>query len=145
MKKPLENNRIKWRVGVPEVPRVSIVDDDESVREAIKSLVKSVGLGAEVFASAEDFLKSDCLDDTASLILDVRMQGMGGLELQHRLASTNSRIPIIFITAHGDEETRRQALRFGAIAFLHKPFSEEALLDAVYAALETGGGSALRP
>ncbi|HEX8139568.1 MAG TPA: response regulator [Pyrinomonadaceae bacterium] len=126
-----------------EIPHVSVVDDDESVREAIRSLLRSVGLSADVFASAEDFLNSGHLHETACLILDVRMPGMGGLELQQQLASDNRRIPIIFITAHAsDEEARSRALRLGAIDFLFKPFSEDALLNDVYAALGPGGGGA---
>ena len=117
-------------------PRVSIVDDDESVREAIKSLLRSVGVTADSFASAKEFLKSGHQDDTSCLILDVRMPEMGGLELQQRLASAGRRIPVIFITAHAsDEEARRRALQSGAIDFLLKPFSEDALLNDVYAAL----------
>jgi FixJ family two-component response regulator len=144
MRNPRENNTIKSIVGESGAPRVSIVDDDESVREAIKSLFKSVGLGADVFASAEEFLNSDYLRDTACMILDVRMPGMSGIELQQQLAADSLRIPIIFITAHGDEESRARALQQGAVGFLRKPFSEEALLDAVYTALESGGYGDLR-
>lgn len=126
-----------------EIPHISVVDDDESVREAIKSLIRSVGLDADVFASADDFLNSGDLRDTACLILDVRMPGMSGLELQQRLASDNCRIPIIFITAHAsDSEARARALQSGAIDFLLKPFSEDALLNDVYAALGPGEGRA---
>ena len=136
---------MKDKVGMSEIPHVSVVDDDESIREAIKSLLRSVGLAANAFASAEDFLNSDYPRDTACLILDVRMPGMSGLELQQQLASVNCRIPIIFITAHGsDEEARARALQSGAVDFLLKPFSEEALLKDVYAALESGGGGAVR-
>jgi len=117
-------------------PLIAIVDDDESVREALQSLLKSMGLRAEGFVSAEDFLHSAPLPDTTCLILDVRMPGMGGLELQRQLAVAERRIPIIFITAHGDENARMQALRAGAVDFLAKPFSEEALLAAVHSALE---------
>jgi FixJ family two-component response regulator len=116
---------------------ISIVDDDESVREALRSLIKSVGFSAEIFASAEDFLNSSHLKDTACLILDVQMPGMGGLELQRQLASGDYPIPIIFITAHKNEEAQARALQAGAIDFLRKPFSEQALLDAVDAALES--------
>ena len=117
-------------------PRVSIVDDDESVREAIKSLLRSVGVRADSFASAEEFLNSGYQNDAGCLILDVRMPGMGGLELQQRLAFAGRRIPIIFITAHAsDEEARRRALQSGAIDFLLKPFNEEVLLNDVYTAL----------
>jgi FixJ family two-component response regulator len=111
------------------------VDDDESVRQATKSLLKSLGLRAEAFSSAEEFLDSLYLWETDCLILDVRMPGMGGLELQRQLTAASVRIPIIFITAHGDQDVRSQALAAGAVAFLSKPFSEEALLDAIQIAL----------
>src|SRR4051812_43628549 len=92
-----------------EKPRVSVVDDDESVREALTGLLRSAGFGAEGYDSAEAFLRSGRLDDTTCLILDVRMQGMGGIELQRHLASAGHEIPVIFITAHADEHTRAQA------------------------------------
>ena len=117
------------------VALISIVDDDESVREATTSLLKSNGFRAEVFSSAEDFLASRYLDETKCLILDVQMPGMNGLELQRRLASENRSIPIIFISAHYNQEVRKQATRSGAIDFLPKPFSEEALLRAIRDAL----------
>lgn len=121
--------------------RISIVDDDESVRDAIKSLLRSVGLRADVFASAEEFLKSDALENTACLILDVRMRGMSGLELQQQLAKANYKIPLIFITAHAsDREARTRALQAGAIDVLYKPFKEEILLKHVYAALSADTG-----
>lgn len=121
--------------------RISIVDDDESVRDAIKSLLRSVGLRADVFASAEEFLKSDALENTACLILDVRMRGMSGLELQQQLAKANYKIPLIFITAHAsDREARTRALQAGAIDVLYKPFKEEILLKHVYAALNADTG-----
>jgi FixJ family two-component response regulator len=136
MSSPGESNTVEAK-SAAQIPHVSIVDDDESVREAIKSLLRSVGLGADVFASAEEFLKSDRLKDTACLILDVRMPGMTGLELQERLASTEYKIPIIFITAHvSDQEARNRALQAGAVDFLRKPFSEEILLKDVYAVTE---------
>ena len=118
-----------------ETALISIVDDDESIREAIQSLLRSVGFRAKTFASAEQFLQSDQIENTACLILDVRMPGMSGLELQRRLMATQCRIPIVFVTAHGDEEARSRALREGAMEFLLKPFSEEALLNAIQAAL----------
>lgn len=136
---------MKGKAGMSEIPHITVVDDDESVREAIKSLIRSVGLGAEVFASAEDFLNYGDLHQTACLILDVRMPGMGGLELQQRLAADNYRIPIIFVTAHAsDTEARARALQLGAVDFLFKPFSEEALLNDVYKVLGSGGGGAER-
>jgi two-component system response regulator FixJ len=137
-----ESNTVQEQSSATQTPHVSIVDDDESVREAIKSLLRSVGLGADVFASAEEFLKSDRLSNTACLILDVRMPGMTGLELQELLAARQQNIPIIFITAHvSDLEARNRALQAGAVDFLAKPFSEETLLKDVYAVTEFGGGS----
>ena len=118
-----------------ETALISIVDDDESIREAIQSLLRSVGFKVETFASAEQFLQSDQIENTACLILDVRMPGMSGLELQRRLKATQCRIPIVFVTAHGDEEARSRALQEGAVEFLLKPFSEEALLNAIQVAL----------
>jgi FixJ family two-component response regulator len=122
-------------LAVSSIPIISIVDDDESLREALESLFKSVGYKTEVFASAEDFLRSDYHHETKCLILDIRMPGMSGLELQRRLVAAGSRIPIIFITAHADEEARAQAVSAGAVACLRKPFSEDALLSAVQSAL----------
>jgi FixJ family two-component response regulator len=123
-----------------EIPLIAVVDDDEAIREAIQSLIRSVGLRAAVFASAEDFLHAGQLQATACLILDVRMPRMSGLELQRQLATANCPMPIIFITAHGDEEARARALRAGAVAFLDKPFSDEVLLRAVQAALPSSWG-----
>jgi FixJ family two-component response regulator len=114
---------------------ISVVDDDQSVVEGIVSLMESVGYAATGFVSAEDFLNSPQFRRTACLILDVRMPGMGGFELQRRLAAGNDRTPIIFITAHGDHDISAEALRRGAVAFLRKPFSQESLLDAVRSAL----------
>jgi len=132
MKQSIQNKVSKVEKGA----RVAIVDDDASIREAIKSLLGSVGVEADSFASAEEFLSSADQDNTGCLILDVRMPGMSGLELQQHLAVAGELIPIIFITAHGsDEEARAQALESGAIDFLSKPFSEEVLLNDVQAAL----------
>ena len=115
---------------------ISIVDDDESVREALKSLIDSVGFHAEVFGSGEEFLKSPYVYKTDCLIADVRMQGMSGLELQERLNAAHASIPIIFISAHDDREARARGLRAGAIDFLQKPFSEDSLLGAITAGLD---------
>jgi len=121
---------------VANVPLVSVVDDDESVRESLRGLIRSVGLAVQVFGSAEEFLNSDHLGKTDCLILDVRMPGMNGFQLQRQLAASEHDIPIIFITAHGfDECARSRALRDGAVAYLTKPFSEEALLEAINAAV----------
>src|SRR5580704_10137082 len=115
---------------------VAIVDDDDSVRTALQGLLKAVGLPAQAFASAEGFLESGKQDETACLIADIRMPGMSGLELQAKLNAERRRIPIIFITAHGDAKMRMQALRAGAVEFLAKPFDDKALLDSVRAALQ---------
>ena len=121
---------------MPQQSVISVVDDDESVRESLQGLIRSVGFAVQGFASAEEFIKSDRLNSTACLILDVRMPGMHGPELQRWLATNHHDIPIIFITAHGDdEEARARALRDGAVAYLLKPLSEEMLLDAVQKAL----------
>jgi FixJ family two-component response regulator len=114
---------------------VAIVDDDESVRSALQGLMKAVGLRAQAFTSAEEFLNSGQQHNTACLIADIRMPGMSGLDLQARLNSEHRRIPIIFITAHGDTNMRMQALRAGAVEFLAKPFSDDVLLEHVRAAL----------
>ena len=120
------------------LPLISVVDDDDSVRESLRGLIRSVGFAVKVFASAEEFLNSDHLRNTDCLILDVRMPGMNGLELQRQLAANDRKIPVIFITAHGDEEVRSRALNGGAVDYLLKPFSEEALLNAIDAALKSG-------
>ncbi len=117
------------------IPLISVVDDDDSVRESLRGLLRSVKFGVQAFASAEEFLSSGRVPETNCLILDVRMPGMGGLELQRRLVSSHPRMPVIFISAHGDEELRSRALRSGAVDYLLKPFSEEALLNAVQTAL----------
>ena len=115
---------------------VAILDDDELMRGALQGLLKAVGLPAQAFASAEEFLKSEQRQQIACLIADIRMPGMSGLELQAELNNERCRIPIIFITAHGDEKMRMQALRAGAVEFLAKPFDDEVLLESVRAALE---------
>src|ERR1700723_1282302 len=113
---------------------VAIVDDDGSMRSALQGLLKAVGLPSRAFESAEDFLLSGHMRETACLIADIRMPGMSGLELQARLNAEQCRIPTIFITAHGDEEMRLQALRAGAVEFLPKPFDDEVLIESVRAA-----------
>jgi len=114
---------------------VFVVDDDESVRGSLKRLIRSLGLAVETFASAEDFLSSPHRLAADCLILDIRMPGMSGIDLQQRLAQAGSRIPIIFISAHDDQEARLRAMKGGAVAFLQKPFEEEDLLEAICAAL----------
>ena len=116
---------------------VAIVDDDDLMRTALQGLLKSAGLLAQSFASAEEFLRSGHQRDTACLITDIRMPGMSGLELQAHLNADHCRIPTIFITAHGDAKMRMQAMRAGAAEFLAKPFDDEALLESVRAALES--------
>src|ERR1700683_2089226 len=117
---------------------VAIVDDDDLVRGALRGLLKAVGLPARAFASAEEFLESGEQHQTACLIADISMPGMSGLELQARLNAEHCRVPIIFITAHGDAKMRMQAMRAGAVEFLAKPFDDEVLLGNVRAALQSG-------
>jgi len=119
-------------------PLISIVDDDESVREALKSLIVSIGFRAERFCSGEEFLNSPYRSETACLIADVRMPGMTGLELQDRLNAAHSLIPVVFISAHDDKDARARGLRAGAVAFLQKPFSEDSLLEAITDCLDKG-------
>ena len=115
---------------------VFVIDDDESIREALKSLIRSVGLSVETFASAHDFLQSSRPDVPSCLILDVRMPGLSGLDLQRDLADANIHIPIIFITGHGDIPMSVRAMKAGAVEFLTKPFRDQDLLDAIQQALE---------
>ena len=121
--------------SIPD-PLISIVDDDDSVRQALKSLIDSVGFRAEVFDSGEEFLKSPYLSQTDCLIADVRMPGMSGLELQERLSAAGRSIPIVFISAHEDKAARARGLQAGAIDFLQKPFSEDSLLGAITSCLD---------
>lgn len=116
---------------------VAIVDDDESVRSALEGLMKESGFSALTFACAEEFLSSTGEQHTECLIADIRLPGMSGLELQSKLNENHQRIPILFITAHGDEKMRMKALRAGAVEFLTKPFDDEVLLDNLRAALES--------
>ncbi len=119
-----------------ERPLVSIVDDDESVRESLPDLLREFGFAARAFSSAQGFLSSDCIDETRCLILDIAMPGMSGPELQHELKLRRREIPIVFITARSDETIRPGMLEQGAVECLFKPFSDTALLDAVNAALQ---------
>ncbi len=118
------------------IPLISIVDDDDSLRNSLDNLLRSVGFRAQGFASAEAFLSSNQAHDTSCLILDVRMPGMNGLELQRQMVAANWRIPIIFVTSHADDDARARALDAGAVDFLSKPFREEDLLNAINAALK---------
>jgi FixJ family two-component response regulator len=125
---------------MPNRPLISVVDDDESVRESLEGLIRSVGFRVKVFASAEEFLKSNHLGDIGCLILDVRMPGMSGIELYDHLLANHYEIPVIFITAHGsDEAVRTQLMNSGAVDYLPKPFSEEALFNAIGKALGSKG------
>jgi len=114
---------------------VSVVDDDESVRESLPDLVRQFGCAVQAFSSAEAFLASEIVNETRCLILDIAMPGMSGLDLQRELSSRRHKIPIVFITASGDKTIRTQVLADGAVECLFKPFSEAALLNALNAAL----------
>jgi len=118
---------------------VAVIEDDESYRVAVQRLLKSAGRSVESFGSAEAFLNSGQQHETGCLIADIRMPGMSGLELQSKLNSDHCPIPTIFITAHGDERMRMQAMRGGAVKFLTKPFDGETLLEAVRLALKVEG------
>ena len=122
--------------GVTERPLLSVVDDDEMLRESLPDLLREFGFAARAFSSGQEFLSSGYVDETSCLILDVAMPGMSGLDLQGELKRRGQAIPIIFITGQKDEEIRKQAFRQGAVKFLYKPFSDSALLDAVNAALD---------
>jgi FixJ family two-component response regulator len=127
-------------VDANETRLVSIVDDDESLRRSVKNLLTSVGFRVETFASAEAFLQSAHRVDTRCVVLDLRMPGMGGVDLLMHLAAAGSSIPVIILTAHSDDDARRRTLQAGAVAFLGKPFHGEALLGAVRKALAANPG-----
>ena len=118
---------------------IAVVDDDASVRLATVDLLASVGFASEVFEAAEDYLRSNAASRTACLILDVRMPGLNGLELQRLLADQGRSVPIIFITSYPNERVRRRAIRGGAICYLSKPYGEEELLGCIRLALEASG------
>jgi FixJ family two-component response regulator len=122
--------------GATERPLLSVVDDDEMLRESLPELLREFGFMARTFSSGQEFLSSDYVDETKCLILDVAMPGMSGLDLQEELKRRGQAIPIIFITGQKDEDIQKQAFRQGAVKFLYKPFSDSALLDAVNAALD---------
>jgi FixJ family two-component response regulator len=126
------------------VPVISIVDDDESVRIAMNRLVRSLGYNVYTFASAEDFLRSPRVSDTSCLITDVQMPGMNGVELQSRLRDDGHRMPIVFITSYPDERTRNRSLDAGAVCYLTKPFDEQTLITCLKMALQENGGGANR-
>lgn len=137
LRSDLDSEYQTQQLNISSIPTISIVDDDESVRDALASLLKSVGYRTEVFASAEDFLHSRPHEETKCVILDIRMPGISGLELQRQLVAAGSRVRIIFVTAHADEEARAQAVSAGAVACLRKPFNEDVLLRAVESALQS--------
>jgi len=116
---------------------VSVVDDDESVRESLPDLIRQFGFAAQAFSSAEAFLASDVLNQTSCLLLDIAMPGMSGTELQKELLRRRQAIPIVFVTATDDRTVRPRVISQGAVECLFKPFSETALLDAINAALRT--------
>jgi FixJ family two-component response regulator len=114
---------------------IAVVDDDRSVREALENLISSVGYEVDLFKSAKGFLESTAIHDADCLVLDLQMPGMSGMELQQKLREQGRGVPIIFITAHGDNTARGEALAAGAVAFLDKPFQEEVLLGAINSAI----------
>ena len=125
------------RIGdLKDTPVISIVDDDEAVRLALRSLVRSLGYVSIVFASAEEFLESSHLNETSCLISDVQMPGMNGIELQSRLKRLDCNAPVIFVTAFPDERNRALALEAGAIGFLEKPFEGRAIVQLLQAAVQ---------
>jgi len=119
-------------MGPTDCPLVAIIDDDELFRRSIERLVGSAGFTVEAFGSAEEFLERGNLDRTACAILDLKLPGMNGLELQQRLITSSRPMPIVFVSAHDEAVTRANALRAGAIAFLKKPFDNSTLLDALH-------------
>lgn len=129
----VQDHQVKMAI---ELQLLSVVDDDESVRESLPDLLREFGYAAQAFSSAQEFLSSDYVDETKSLILDVAMPGMNGLDLQQELKRRGKEIPIVFITGHKDEDIRREAFTQGAVKFLYKPFSDSDLLDAVKASIE---------
>ena len=134
-----ENNKMKPK------PLIAVVDDDSSLRESTQLLLRSAGYRAEVFASAREFLDSPRIDETACLMLDVRMPGMDGLELQRFLNEAQRQIPIIFITAHATDNAEQRARKAGAVDFLRKPVNDEKLLSAIQTALKGWKDDERRP
>ena len=126
-------------------PLIAVVDDDSSLRESTQLLLRSAGYRAEVFASAREFLDSPRIDETACLLLDVRMPGMDGLELQRFLNEAQRQIPIIFITAHATDNAEQRARKAGAVDFLRKPVNDEKLLSAIQTALKGWKDDERRP
>ena len=129
---------MKFQVGngATERPLLSVVDDDEMLRESLPDLLQECGFAARAFSSGQEFLSSDYVNQTRCLILDVAMPGMSGVDLQEELKRRGQVIPIIFISGQKDEDVRKQALKKGAVKFLNKPFSDSDLLNAVNVALD---------
>ena len=130
-----------FQQGLPKlkVPLITIVDDNESVREATKALVRSLGYNVATFASAEEYLQSDCVDNSSCLITDLQMPGMSGADLQDRLIADGCDTPVIFMTAFSEEKIRTRVMSAGAVGFLSKPFSEEGLIECLDKALKSSG------
>ncbi len=123
----------------PIPPAVFVVDDDEAIRESLSSLIRSVGLRVTTFATATEFQRHQLPDAPSCLVLDIRLPGLGGLDLQRELANSRRRIPIIFITGHGDIPMSVRAIKAGAVEFLTKPFRDQDLLDAIQESLQRDG------
>lgn len=136
MKLAIEAKYVWTTQAMPRIPLISIIDDDEALRRSLDDLIRSAGLRARGFSSAEAFLQSNQLSDIDCLILDLCLPGMSGLELQRQLAEDNFDLPIIFMTAHESGDRRRQAIEAGAVTFLNKPFDEADLLNAIDIALK---------
>ena len=129
--------RVPEEAVVPKVPVISIIDDDASMRNATRRLIKSLGLNANTFASAEEFLESGAIRDTSCVITDMQMPGLSGAELQGELIAQGVNTPIIFVTAFPEDSLRRRVLDAGAVGFLSKPFDEERLISCLETALGT--------
>ena len=132
----IEAKQVWTMQAMPRIPLISIVDDDEAIRRSLDDLIRSAGLRALGFSSAEAFLQSNQLSEIDCLILDLCLPGMSGLELQRQLAEDNFDLPIIFMTAHESGDRRRQAIEAGAVTYLNKPFDEADLLNAIDIALK---------
>ena len=136
MKLVLHLRSLRWIEVIPQNPRVFVVDDDEPVRRSLGRLLHTAGYEVELLAGAEAYLERAAPTRPACLLLDMRMPGMGGMELQHRIAGTARQLPIVFITAHGDEALRQALIRSGAVDVLFKPLDADVLLEAVARALK---------
>jgi FixJ family two-component response regulator len=132
--------RSRQQGGAADRPLIALVDDDESVRESLPDLLREFGFSARAFSSGEEFLQSDAVRQSRCLVLDVAMPRMSGLDVQQELARRGLAIPIIFITGHKDEDVRARAMAQGAAGFLHKPFSDSALLEALRQAVPSDRG-----